>query len=121
MGSELQTMNAQNKLALWAERVSACRSSDLSVRDWCKENDICEQIYYRWRRKLYGIVKAQQEQFRFAEIAPARVCSGKATVTVRIAGTEVDIHSGTDEETVSMVLRLLKSCGTILTELTWRG
>ena len=121
MGSELQTMNAQNKLALWAERVSAYRSSDLSVRDWCKENDICEQTYYRWQRKLYGIVKAQQEQSRFAEITPARACSGKAAVTVRIAGTEVDIHSGTDEETVSMVLRLLKSCGTILTELTWRG
>mgnify|MGYP006934512809 CR=1 FL=1 len=36
MGSELQTINGQNKLALWAERVSACRSSDQSVRDWCK-------------------------------------------------------------------------------------
>ena len=110
MGSELQTMNGQNKLALWAERVSACRSSDLSVRDWCKENDICEQTYYRWQRKLYGIVKMQQEQSRFAEITPARVCSGKAAVTVRIAGTEVAIHSGADEETVCMVLRLLKSC-----------
>ena len=72
--------------------------------------DICEQTYYRWQRKLYGIVKAQQEQSRFAEITPARVCSGKAAVTVRIAGTEVDIHSGADEETVGMVLRLLKSC-----------
>lgn len=110
MGSELQTMNGQNKLALWAERVSACRSSDLSVRYWCKENDICEQTYYRWQRKLYGIVKAQQEQSRFAEITPARVCSGKAAATVRIAGTEVDIHSGADEETVGMVLRLLNSC-----------
>ena len=49
LGSELQTMNGQNKPALWAERVSACRSSDLSVRDWCKENDICEQTYYRWQ------------------------------------------------------------------------
>lgn len=70
MGSELQTMNGQNKLALWTERVSACRSSDLSVRDWCKENDICEQTYYRWQRTLYGIVKVQQEQSRFAEITP---------------------------------------------------
>ena len=61
MGSELQTMNGQNKLALWAERVSACRSSDLSVRDWCKENDISEPTYYRWQKKLYGIAKAQQE------------------------------------------------------------
>lgn len=58
MGSELQSMNGQNKLALWAERVSACRSSDLSARDWCKENDICEQTYYRWQRKLSVLVKA---------------------------------------------------------------
>ena len=64
MGSELQTMNGQNKLALWAERVSACWSSDLSVRDWCRENEICEQTYYRWQRKLYGIAKAQQERNR---------------------------------------------------------
>ena len=76
MGSELQTMNGQNKLTLWAERVSVCRSSDLSGRDWCKENDICEQTYYRWQRKLYGIAKAKQELSRVAEIAPARVCCG---------------------------------------------
>ena len=110
MGSELQTMNGQNKLALWAERVSACRSSDLSVRDWCRENDICEQTYYLWQRKLYGIAKAQQEQPRFAEITPARVSSGKAAVTVRVTGAEIDIQNGADEETVGMVLRLLKSC-----------
>ena len=47
MGSELQTMNGQNKLALWAEHVSVCRSSDQSVRDWCKTNGICEQTFYR--------------------------------------------------------------------------
>lgn len=104
MDSEFQTMNGQNKLTLWAEHVSVCRSSDLSVRVWCKENDICKQTYYRWQRKLYGIAKAQQEQSRFAEISLARVCSGKAAVTVRIAGTEVDIRSGADAVTVETVL-----------------
>ena len=110
MGSELQTMNGQNKLALWAERVSACRSSDLSVRDWCKENDISEPTYYRWKKKLYGIAKAQQEQPRFAEITPTHMTSGPTAVTMRIAGAEIDIQNGADEETVGMVLRLLKSC-----------
>ena len=110
MGSELQTMNGQNKLALWAERVSACRSSDLSVRDWCRENEICEQTYYRWQRRLYGIAKAQQEQPRFAEITPSHMTSAPAAVTVRIAGAEIDIQNGADEETVGMMLRLLKSC-----------
>ena len=53
MGSELQTMNGQNKLALWAERVSACRSSDQSVRGWCKANGICEQTFYSGADKIY--------------------------------------------------------------------
>ena len=110
MGSELQTMNGQNKLALWAERVSACRSSDLSVRDWCRENEICEQTYYRWQRKLYGIAKAQQEKPCFAEITPAQITPGQAAVTVRISGAEIDIQNGADEETIGMVLRVLRSC-----------
>ena len=110
MSSELQTMNGKNKLVLWAERVSACRSSDLSVRDWCRENEICEQTYYRWQRKLYGIAGAQQEQPRFAEITPRQITSGQAAVTVRVAGAEIDIQNGADEETVGMVLRVLRSC-----------
>ena len=89
MGSELQTMNGQNKLAPWAERVSACRSSDQSVRDWCKANGICEQTFYRWQKKLYGLAKAQQNGPCFAE---------------------VDVHNGADRGTVKMVLGLLKSC-----------
>ena len=47
MARELQTLNEQKKLALWAERVNACRSSGRTVKDWCKERGICEQTYYR--------------------------------------------------------------------------
>ena len=43
MARELQTLNEQDKLALWAERVQACRSSGRTVKDWCKENAIREQ------------------------------------------------------------------------------
>lgn len=31
MGKELQTINEQNKLAAWAERIAACRSSELEI------------------------------------------------------------------------------------------
>ena len=110
MGSELQKMNGQNKLALWAERISTCRSSDLTVRDWCKANDICEQTFYRWQRKLYGIAKAQQNGPCFAEVTPVCRDAGSIAVTVRIDGTEADVHNGADRSTVEMVLRFLKSC-----------
>ena len=110
MSKDLQTLNSQNKLALWAGRISECRNSGLSVKAWCKENGICEQTYYKWQRRLFEMAKVQQE-VQFAEVTPIRpVRMGNVAVTVRIAGTEADIHIGADTSTVEMVLRVLKSC-----------
>ena len=107
---ELQTMNQQNKLALWAGRISECRNSGQNVKAWCRENGICEQTYYKWQKRLFEMAQVQQE-IQFAEVTPVQSlrCSNVA-VTVRIAGAEADIHSGADAATVEMVLQILKSC-----------
>ena len=110
MSKDLQTLNGQNKLALWAERISECRSSGMPVKAWCRENGINEQTYYKWQRRLFEMAQAQQE-VQFAEVTPVRpVTCGNVAVTVRIAGAEADIHSGADAATVETVLRVLKSC-----------
>lgn len=110
MSKNLQTLNSQNKLHLWAERISACRSSGQNVKAWCKENGICEQTYYKWQKRLFEIAKSQQE-VQFAEVTPVQtVRPGNVAVTIRMAGTEADIRSGADASTVEMVLRILKSC-----------
>ena len=110
MGKDLQALNGQNKLALWAGRISECRNSGQSVKAWCRENGVCEQTYYKWQRKLFEMVMEQQE-VQFAEVTPAQpVCSGSVAVTVRIAGAEAEIHNGADAATVEAVLRILKSC-----------
>ena len=110
MSRELQTMNQQNKLALWAGRISECRSSGQNVKVWCKENGICEQTYYRRQKRLVEMAQAQQK-VQFAEVTPVHPSRcGNVAVTVRIAGAEADIHSGADAATVETVLRILKSC-----------
>ena len=110
MDRELQTLNGQNKLALWAGRISECRSSGQKVKDWCRENGICEQTYYKWQRRLFEMAQAQQE-VSFAEVTSLQaVRSGEVAVTVHIAGAETDIHNGADAATVETVLRILKSC-----------
>lgn len=107
MSRELRTMNSQNKLALWAGRISERRNSDQNVKAWCKANGICEQTYYKWQKRLLEMAKAQQE-VRFVEVTPAH--SGNVAVTVRIGGAEADISNGADAATVETVLRILKSC-----------
>ena len=110
MGKDLQALNGQNKLALWAGRISECRSSGQNVKAWCRENGVCEQTYYKWQRRLFEIAQTQQE-VQFAEItATQSVRSGNVAVTVRISGLETDIHSGADAATAETVLQILKSC-----------
>ena len=60
MSTELQQLNGQNKVALWAERISECRNSGLSVKTWCKEKGVCEQTYYKWQKKIFAMAQAQQ-------------------------------------------------------------
>ena len=110
MSKDLQTLNGQNKLAVWAGRISECRSSGQKVKVWCRENGICEQTYYKWQRRVFEMAQEQQE-VSFAEVTPLQpVRSAKVAVTVRVAGAEADIHSGANAATVETVLRILKSC-----------
>ena len=108
MGKELQTLNGQNRLALWAGRITECRKSGQPVKIWCKENGVCEQTYYKWQKRLFEMAQEQQET-QFAEVTPRRVVSGIA-VTVQLGGMEAQVHNGADAATVESVLRILKSC-----------
>ena len=108
MEQKLQTLNQQNKLTLWSERISACRDSGQSVKTWCKDHNICEATFYKWQKKLFEMVNYQQTCF--AEVTPLVQDTNTVAVTVRIAGAEADIHSGADAATVETVLRILQSC-----------
>ena len=110
MSSALQVLNENSKVSEWAARITECRNSGLSVREWCGINHICTQTYYRWQKRLFEMAQAQQE-VQFAEVTPVRTLTcGNVAVTVRISGAEANIHSGADAATVETVLRILKSC-----------
>ncbi len=109
METGLQTVNQQRKLSEWAERVSACRRSGLSVKTWCRENGVSEQTYYKWQRRLYELTQNQQEN-RFAEVTPPALKRSGIAVTVQCGGVELAIHNGADAATVEAVLRAVKSC-----------
>ena len=111
MSTELQQLNGQNKLSLWAERISACRNSGLSVKTWCKDNSVCEQTYYKWQKKIFAVAKAQQER-QFAEVTPIIPSngSGQIALSIHAGGIAADIHNGADPVTVEAVLRILKLC-----------
>jgi hypothetical protein len=47
------TETSQNqKLGLWINRIKECRASDLTVQQWCDQQNIGMKTYYYWMRKI---------------------------------------------------------------------
>lgn len=104
MEKRLQIPNHQSKIAVWNEHIAAYRNSGISVKTWCEENGISTASYNKWQKKLFCLAAQSSPQFAEVYVAPA----AKISVIVHLGHVSVDIHSGTEAETTSMVLQILQ-------------
>jgi hypothetical protein len=106
----LQTINRQNKLSLWAEQVADCRSSGQSVTKWCAEHGVAKSTYYTRQRKLYDMAAKASPDFFEVEMSSHEEENSHCIATISAGGIAVSIESGADEQTLTALLRALKSC-----------
>ena len=112
MEQRLQTINATQRVQLWAERIAECRSSGKSVRAWCREKEISEKTYYYWQRRLYQQMVSTAERVDFAEI-PRGVQIGQssgAAAKISLSGATIEVYSGADAQMIQAILQTLQSC-----------
>ena len=112
MEQGLQTLNAVQRVQLWAERIAECRSSGKSVRAWCRENEISEKTYYYWQRRLYQQMVSAAEGVDFAEI-PREAQTSRSTgiaAKVCLCGATIEVYPGADTQTIQVILETLKTC-----------
>ena len=112
MEYSLQSLNAAQRVQLWAERISECRGSGMSVRAWCRENAISEKTYYYWQRRLYQQMASTTETVSFAEIPrviQTGECSGVAA-KISLTGATIEVYPGADAQMIQAILRALQSC-----------
>lgn len=107
--SNLQAMNQNKELKKWIGLVAECRSSGMSVKEWCQEKDFCVQTYYRWQRRVFDYTR-QNAAPTFIEVAPPKSTSGAAVATLRTTALVVDLYSGIDAETLHTICQVLKIC-----------
>ena len=105
------------KLQEWSARIQDCRSSGLSVRAWCRQEEINATTYYRWERELLALAETEPcssvSAVRFAELpAPKRVSRNVAerSATLHIGNASLDIYPGCDTEQLKMLVELLRLC-----------
>jgi hypothetical protein len=120
----IQELNKEARLREWAEMVSACRNSGLTVGAWCKENGISVKSYYYRLKRICNaagnkpemqrrgkVVSASLERVtEFAEIGPVDCGLSQATaITVQIRNAQIQIHNGADASVIEATLRVLKN------------
>ena len=109
MEQSLQKLNQHDRLRLWTERVTACRSSGKSVRQWCQENGVAEKTYYYWQRRIYELTKAKAEPV-FAEVVTPQTQRTEIAAVIHSGSVSVEIRNGADSATVRAILSALSSC-----------
>ena len=108
----------QARLQEWAGAIQNCRSSGLSVRQWCRERGTTPTTYYRWERELLCVAstaKALSETpaVAFAELpVPKQVCCNttERSATLRIGNASLDIYPSCDTEQMKKLVELLRLC-----------
>lgn len=94
----------------WAQRVSKCRSSGLTVRKWCEQHEINEKTYYYWQSRIWESINESRSS-RFVQISSETASISQNTaVRIRINGAEEEIRAGTDAATIEAVCRALREC-----------
>ena len=102
MSTEIQRVKNQVALENWAAEVEACQSSGLTVTDWCKLNGMNMKTYY------YHLRKVRENLLTENSIVPlGRNISDN--IEIFSGDIKIAVPSGCTEETLSMVLKVLKN------------
>jgi len=96
---------------IWTERIEEFKKSGQTKKLWCMNNNVSIKTFYGWFKKLSAKKTPRantQNQFVLAQPV-AEVMGGKneAGVSIKINHTEILVHRGFCEETLSGVIRVV--------------
>ena len=108
------------RLQEWAIAIEDCRSSGMSVKEWCRNRGVTTTTYYRWERQILALAGVQWNKphefmaaTTFAELPiPQGQCHTVAqqAATVHVNGIAIDIYPGMDAELLKNLLEAVKLC-----------
>lgn len=112
----IRSARAQQNLQKWSQRVAECRSSGMSVGQWCAEQGIKSKTYYNWQKKVFAAMTEQQEmqterreepERRFAELPIPQTSHGLAAA-VRFDGATLEVYKGASAEMAAALCKVLR-------------
>ena len=106
----------QTKIQEWGLAIQECRSSGLSVREWCRQQGVTTTTYYRWEREILSEIRrkdgAGRSEVAFVEVPAPRPLRNVAerTATLNIGNGSIDLYQEMDSELLRTLVELLRQC-----------
>lgn len=108
----------QAKLQKWAAAIQDCRSSGLSVRQWCRQESIHPTTYYRWERELLSLADTERESSRESAVTFAKIpapqqpfrTDAERIATIRIGDASIEIYDQVNSELLKALVEALRLC-----------
>lgn len=103
----VQDINNDIKMKQWMQTIKECRESGLPVKTWCKQNNICEQTYYKWLKKIrtLAVESGAVDVPTFIPVNPSTVKEESIIITKGDVRVEFPCH--VDIKTVTNIIEAL--------------
>ena len=108
MDNSLQIVNTNREMQEWSNKIQACRSSNLSVCAWCRENNVPVSSFYYWQKKIFNRVSGRESRFVEIPVSEKSNCGAIARLTVN--GTAIELLSGISATEIAEIIAGLKLC-----------
>lgn len=105
--------------AQWQKMIKNQSESGLSIREWCRENNMSHGKFYYWQRIIReeSLIKAGTlavtGQTQFVEVKPSitgfRSNSQGTCAILHSNGNEIEVLNGADPNTLGVVLNIIRT------------
>ena len=105
-------MAKDSLVQLWRKRLDEIVHSDLTVEKWCELNHTTPRQYGYWRKKLGCEAKQRVRPSTWVAISVTEAPQAEAppaSLTLRIAGAEIDLSAGFDAALLRSIVSALGS------------
>lgn len=90
----------------WQEVIESQRSSGLSQKQWCEENQVNLHSLRYWVRRLKAI-KTETDEVRWVSLDSTRIAPAADIIKITIGRASVEVRKQTDKHLLAEVLGIL--------------
>jgi hypothetical protein len=111
-------MDRTGSISLWRRLLASVVPGEMTVQQWCEQQGVTQHQYYYWRRRVAAVAdktttdgrpsSARVQPWLAVEVVePAAIPAPSGGVTVRVAGTAIELQPGFDPALLRAVVHAL--------------